>query len=73
MNGLAPGPWPFHPLGPKRFLREIEIAVNLTHAHIVPLYDSGEAEGFLYYVLSYVEGESPRAKLAPLAPTPTPV
>jgi serine/threonine-protein kinase len=34
-------------IGSKRFLREIEIAANLTHPHIVPLYDSGEAEGFL--------------------------
>ncbi len=51
-------------LGPERFLREIEIAANLTHPHIVPLYDSGEADGFLYYVLPYIEGESLRAKLA---------
>ncbi len=50
-------------LGPERFLREIEIAANLTHPHIVPLYDSGEADGFLYYVLPYIEGESLRAKL----------
>ncbi len=35
-------------LGPERFLREIEIAANLTHPHILPLHDSGEAEGFLY-------------------------
>ncbi len=51
-------------LGPERFIREIEIAANLTHPHIVPLYDSGEADGFLYYVLPYIEGESLRAKLA---------
>ncbi len=50
-------------LGPDRFLREIEIAANLTHPHIVPLYDSGEADGFLFYVLPYIEGESLRAKL----------
>ncbi len=50
-------------LGPERFLREIEIAANLTHPHIVPLYDSGEADGFLFYVLPYIEGESLRAKL----------
>ncbi len=50
-------------LGPERFLREIEIAANLTHPHIVPLYDSGEAEGFLYYVMPYVEGESLRDRL----------
>ncbi len=51
-------------LGPERFIREIEIAAALTHPHIVPLYDSGEADGFLYYVLPYIEGESLRAKLA---------
>src|SRR6058998_3238511 len=42
----------------ERFLREIRIAANLTHPHILPLHDSGEAHGFLYYVMPYVEGES---------------
>jgi tRNA A-37 threonylcarbamoyl transferase component Bud32/dienelactone hydrolase len=50
-------------LGPERFLREIEIAAGLTHPHILPLYDSGEANGFLYYVMPYVEGESLRDRL----------
>ncbi len=50
-------------LGTDRFIREIEIAANLTHPHIVPLYDSGEADGFLYYVLPFIEGESLREKL----------
>ena len=50
-------------LGPERFLREIEIAANLTHPHILPLYDSGEADGFLFYVLPYIEGESLRDRL----------
>ena len=50
-------------LGPERFLREIEIAANLTHPHILPLYDSGEANGFLFYVLPYIEGESLRDRL----------
>ena len=45
-------------LGTERFLREIEIAAKLHHPHILPLYDSGEADGFLYYVMPYVEGES---------------
>jgi serine/threonine-protein kinase len=45
-------------VGPERFLREIEIAAQLHHPHILPLYDSGEAGGFLYYVMPYVEGES---------------
>ncbi len=47
-------------IGPERFLREIEIAANLTHPHILPLFDSGETAGFLYYVMPYVEGESLR-------------
>ncbi len=50
-------------LGPERFLREIEIAANLQHPHILPLHDSGEADSFLYYVMPYVEGESLREKL----------
>ena len=51
-------------LGPDRFLREVEIAASLNHPHILPLYDSGGAEGFLFYVMPYVEGESLRDKLA---------
>ncbi|MEO5903445.1 MAG: protein kinase [Gemmatimonadaceae bacterium] len=50
-------------LGPDRFLREIKLAARLNHPHIVPLYDSGEAEGFLYYVMPLVEGESLRDRL----------
>ncbi len=45
-------------MGPERFLREIQVAAKLSHPHILPLYDSGEAEGFLYYVMPYVEDES---------------
>jgi serine/threonine-protein kinase len=51
-------------LGPDRFHREIEIAANLHHPHILPLYDSGDADGFLYYVMPYEEGQSLRDKLA---------
>jgi TolB-like protein len=51
-------------LGPERFLREIEIAARLNHPHILPVYDSGEAEGFLYYVMPYVEGETLRERLS---------
>jgi serine/threonine-protein kinase len=51
-------------LGPERFLREIEIAAALTHPHILTLIDSGEADGFLYYVMPYIEGDSLRVKLA---------
>jgi serine/threonine protein kinase/Tfp pilus assembly protein PilF len=50
-------------LGPDRFLREIKLAARLNHPHILPLYDSGEADGFLYYVMPYVEGESLRERL----------
>src|SRR5688500_9439462 len=50
-------------LGPDRFLREIKLAARLNHPHIVPLYDSGEAGGFLYYVMPLVDGESLRDRL----------
>jgi serine/threonine-protein kinase len=50
-------------LGPERFLREIETTASLRHPHILPLYDSGEAAGFLFYVMPYVEGESLRDRL----------
>ncbi len=50
-------------LGADRFLREIRLTANLQHPHIVALYDSGEADGLLYYVMPYVEGESLRARL----------
>ncbi|KPJ88331.1 MAG: hypothetical protein AMS18_13440, partial [Gemmatimonas sp. SG8_17] len=51
-------------LGPERFVQEIDIAAKLTHPHILPLHDCGEAESFLYYVMPYVEGESLRDKLS---------
>jgi eukaryotic-like serine/threonine-protein kinase len=50
-------------LGPERFLREIQIAAVLAHPHILPLHDSGEAGGFLYYVMPYLEGETLRDRL----------
>ena len=50
-------------LGAERFLREIETTANLRHPHILPLYDSGEVRGTLYYVMPYVEGESLRDRL----------
>ncbi|MGI9041363.1 MAG: protein kinase domain-containing protein [Gemmatimonadales bacterium] len=50
-------------LGPERFLREIAIASGLSHPHILPVHDSGGTEGFLYYVMPYVEGESLRDRL----------
>ncbi|HET8648853.1 MAG TPA: protein kinase [Gemmatimonadales bacterium] len=45
-------------LGTDRFLREVEIAAQLNHPHILPMHDSGEAEGVLYYVMPFVDGES---------------
>ncbi len=50
-------------IGPDRFLREIEIVARLTHPHILPMHDSGEATGLLYYVMPYVEGETLRQRL----------
>jgi serine/threonine-protein kinase len=45
-------------LGAERFLKEIEIAARLTHPHVIPLHDSGEAAGFLFYVMPFIDGES---------------
>ncbi len=45
-------------VGASRFLREVEVTANLQHPHILPLFESGEADGFLYYVMPFVEGES---------------
>src|SRR5438132_6273096 len=50
-------------LGAERFLSEIKVTANLHHPNLLPLFDSGEAEGLLYYVMPYVEGESLRARL----------
>src|SRR5438309_11026319 len=50
-------------LGAERFLREIKVAARLNHPHILPLFDSGEVEGILYYVMPYVEGETLRERL----------
>jgi len=51
-------------LGAERFQQEIKIAANLNHPHILPLLDSGESDGFLFFVMPYIEGESLRDKLA---------
>jgi len=50
-------------IGADRFLKEIEVTANLQHPHILPLHDSGDAGGFLFYVMPYVEGESLRDRL----------
>jgi Tol biopolymer transport system component/tRNA A-37 threonylcarbamoyl transferase component Bud32 len=50
-------------LGPERFLSEIEVTANLHHPHLLPLFDSGEADGLLFYVMPYIEGETLRQRL----------
>jgi serine/threonine-protein kinase len=50
-------------LGADRFLQEIQLTANLQHPHILPLFDSGESEGLLFYVMPYVEGETLRGRL----------
>jgi len=50
-------------VGAERFLAEIKTTANLQHPHILPLFDSGEADSFLFYVMPYVEGESLRERL----------
>jgi Tol biopolymer transport system component len=59
-------------LGPDRFLREIEVAAKLHHPHILPLYDSGEADGFLFYVMPYESGHSLRERLVKETELPVP-
>jgi len=49
-------------LGAERFLAEIKTTASLRHPHILPLYDSGEAAGFLYYVMPLVEGGAGRSE-----------
>jgi eukaryotic-like serine/threonine-protein kinase len=51
-------------MGPERFAREIEVAARLQHPHILGLLDSGDVDGFFYYVMPYVEGETLRDRLA---------
>ncbi len=50
-------------LGGERFLQEIRTTANLQHPHILSLFDSGSADGFVFYVMPYVEGESLRDRL----------
>ena len=52
-----------HALGPERFQREIRLAARLQHPHILTVHDSGEADGLLYYVMPFVDGESLRDRL----------
>ncbi|HEY6110045.1 MAG TPA: protein kinase, partial [Gemmatimonadales bacterium] len=50
-------------IGGDRFLSEIKTTANLQHPHILPLFDSGAADGFLFYVMPFIEGESLRDRL----------
>ncbi len=50
-------------LGAERFVQEITTTANLQHPHILPLFDSGEADSFLYYVMPFIDGETLRDKL----------
>jgi len=50
-------------LGAERFVQEITTTAQLQHPHILPLFDSGQADSFLYYVMPYIEGETLRARL----------
>jgi predicted ATPase/class 3 adenylate cyclase/tRNA A-37 threonylcarbamoyl transferase component Bud32 len=51
-------------IGPERFLREIKVTAQLNHPHILPLLDSGDADGLLYYVMPFAEGESLQDRLS---------
>jgi tetratricopeptide (TPR) repeat protein len=59
--------------GHERFLREVRIVAQLAHPHIVGLIDSGEADGMLYYVMPYLEGETLRERLKAAGALPIPV
>src|SRR5215212_5609552 len=50
-------------LGVERFLSEIRVTANLQHPNLLPLFDSGEVDGLLYYVMPFVDGESLRSRL----------
>ena len=54
-------------IGAERFLSEIKTTANLQHPHILPLHDSGEVDGTLFYVMPYVEGVSLRDRISPRA------
>jgi formylglycine-generating enzyme required for sulfatase activity len=57
-------------LGSERFQREVQLVARLSHPHIVPLFEADEVDGFLYYVMEYVEGESLAQRLVRLGPLP---
>ena len=59
-----------HAVGADRFLREIATTATLRHPHILPLYDSGDADGVLYYVMPLIEGETLRSRIDREGPLP---
>jgi serine/threonine-protein kinase len=59
-----------HSVSVERFRREIQVAARLQNSHIVPVLTTGAADGFLYYVMPYVEGETLRARLSRMGPLP---
>ncbi len=59
-------------VGQERFLREVNVTAGFNHPHILPLFDSGSADGLLFYVMPYVEGESLRDRLIREHPLPIP-
>src|SRR5215208_7076163 len=50
-------------LGAERFVAEIKTTASLSHPHVLPLFDSGTADGFLFYVMPYIQGETIRERL----------
>lgn len=59
-------------LGPERFAREIRLTAQLVHPNIVPLFDSGESDGWLYYVMPFIDGPTLRAQLGSGRPMAVP-
>jgi serine/threonine-protein kinase len=57
-------------VGAERFLKEVRVLASLQHPHVLPLFDSGEADGVLWYAMPYVEGETLRARLEREGPLP---
>src|ERR687898_1702486 len=59
-------------IGAERFLAEIKLTANLQHPHILPLFDSGEADGYLFYVMPFIQGETLRERLTREKQLPVP-
>src|SRR5215216_2442667 len=59
-------------LAPERFLHEIDVAARLQHPHIMPVFDSGEADGRLWFTMPYVDGQSLRERLGRTPPLTVP-